>query len=138
AEWDLNDQITAWAAGGIKRGKEDNSLTTPTMVARSGAATTTRFDTQREDDTATGEIGLRGRFATGTVKHQVVASASWFRAEERNAWEYNFSPVPINIYNPVGSDRLGGTTITGNLSDPNRAAVNNLQSYALADTLSFY
>jgi len=137
AEWDLNEQVTAWAAGGLKRGKEDNSLTTPTMVSSSGAATTTRFDTKREDDTATGEIGLRGRFATGAVKHQVVASASWFRAEERNAWEYNFSPVPINIYSPVGSDRLGGTTVTGNLSNPLRAGVNNLQSYALADTLSF-
>ena len=138
AEWDLNDQFTAWAAGGVKRGKEDNSLTTPTVLDRAGNATTTRFDTKREDDTATGEIGLRGRFVTGAVKHQVVASASWFRHEERNAWEYNFSPVPINIYNPVGSPRLGGTTITGNLSDPLRSAVDNLQSYALADTLSFY
>ena len=138
AEWDLNDQFTAWAAGGAKRGKEDNSLTTPTVLDRAGNATTTRFDTKREDDTATGEIGLRGRFVTGAVKHQVVASASWFRHEERNAWEYNFSPVPINIYNPVGSPRLGGTTITGNLSDPLRSAVDNLQSYALADTLSFY
>ena len=138
AEWDLNDQVTAWAAGGLKRGKEDNSLTTPTMVSPSGAANTTRFDTKREDDTVTGEIGLRGRFATGAIKHQVVASASWFRHEERNAWSYNFSPVPINIYNPVGSAPLANTTVSPNMNNPLRAAVDNLQSYALADTLSFY
>lgn len=137
AEWDLNDQITAWAAGGVKRGKEDNSLTTPSMVNSSGLANTTRFDTKREDDTATGEIGLRGRFVTGQVKHQVVASASWFRHEERNAWSYNFSPVPINIYNPVGSAPLANTTVSPNMNNPLRAAVDNLQSYALADTLSF-
>jgi iron complex outermembrane receptor protein len=106
-------------------------------VNSSGAAATTRFDTKREDDGVTGEIGLRGRFVTGQVKHQVVASASRFRNEGRNAWEYNFNPVPINIYSPVGSDRLGGTTVVGNLTDPNRAQVDNLQSYALADTLSF-
>lgn len=138
AEWDLNDQFTAWAAGGVKRGKEDNSLTTPTVRDPSGAATTTRFDTKREDDTATGEIGLRGRFVTGAVKHQVVASASWFRHEERNAWSYNFTPVPINIYNPVGSPPLPNTTVSPNMNNPLRAAVDNLQSYALADTLSFY
>ncbi len=138
AEWDLNDQFTAWAAGGAKRGKEDNSLTTPTVRDVSGAATTTRFDTKREDDTATGEIGLRGRFVTGAVKHQVVASASWFRHEERNAWSYNFATVPINIYNPVGSAPLANTTVSPNMNNPLRAAVDNLQSYALADTLSFY
>jgi len=138
AEWDLNDQITAWAAGGLKRGKEDNSLTTPTVRDPSGAATTTRFDTKREDDTATGEIGLRGRFVTGAVKHQVVASASWFRHEERNAWSYNFTQVPINIYNPVGSPPLPNTTVSPNMNNPLRSAVDNLQSYALADTLSFY
>jgi len=138
AEWDLNDQITAWAAGGLKRGKEDNSLANPTMVDRSGAANTGRFDNTREDDVETGEIGLRGRFVTGAVKHQVVASASWFRHEERNAYAYTGASVPINIYNFVGSARPATTAGSGNLSNPLRSAVDNLQSYALADTLSFY
>jgi len=138
AEWDLNDQFTAWAAGGLKRGKEDNSLASPTMVNSSGIANTGRFDNTREDDVATGEIGLRGRFVTGTVKHQVVASASWFRHEERNAYAFRGATNPINIYDPVGSPRPENTGGSGNLADPLRALEDRTQSYALADTLSFY
>lgn len=149
AEWDLNDQITAWAAGGLKRGKEDNSLANPTMVDRSGVANTGRFDNTREDDVETGEIGLRGRFVTGAVKHQVVASASWFKHEERNAWAmYNGDtdndrttpPIlfPTNIYSPWATARPATNSGSGNLSAPQRALEDRLQSYALADTLSFY
>ncbi|MCT9813257.1 TonB-dependent siderophore receptor [Acidovorax sp. Be4] len=139
AEWDLSDQVTAWAAGGLKRGKEENSLASPTMVDRSGMANTGRFDNSREDDVKTGEIGLRARFATGAVQHQVVASASWFAHEERNAWAmFTGGNFPINIYDPVGSARPATNLGSGNLSDPLRAGVDKLQSYALADTLSFH
>ncbi|MCD2512905.1 TonB-dependent receptor [Comamonas endophytica] len=139
AEWDLNDQVTAWAAGGIKRGKEQNSLANPTMVSPSGTANTGRFDNHREDDVETGEIGLRGRFATGAVKHQVVASASWFRHEERGAWAmFSGGNFPINIYDPVASARPGTNLGSGDLSNPLRSGDTRLQSYALADTLAFY
>lgn len=139
AEWDLSDQVTAWVAGGIKRGQEDNSLASPTMVSRAGIASTGRFDNTREDDVETGEIGLRARFATGNVKHQLVASASWLRHEERNAWAmFSGGSFPIDIYDPVGSARPGTNLGSGNLSNPLRSLDDRLQSYALADTLSFH
>lgn len=62
AEWDINDQLTAWAAGGMSRGKEDNSLTTPKLLNAAGDASTGRFDNKRDahDDGA--------RFTTGAIK----------------------------------------------------------------------
>lgn len=139
-EWDVNEQITAWAAAGMRRGKEGNSLANPTMVNRAGDATTGRFDNQREDDVSTSELGLRARFATAGVQHQLVASASWFRHEERNAWAMLWAgpTVPTNIYNPWGSARPGTDWGGGNLSSPLRAQEDRTQSVALADTLSFY
>lgn len=139
-EWDLSDQVTAWAAVGMRRGEEENSLTSPTVLNRAGDASMGRFDNHREDDVSTGELGLRARFATGEVQHQVVASTSWFRHEERNAWAMLWSgpTVPTNIYSPWNSARPDTDFGGGNLSNPLRAQKDNTQSLALADTLSFY
>ena len=140
AEWDLNDRITAWAAAGVRRGKEGNSLASTTVINRAGDANTGRFDNQREDDVSTSELGLRARFATGAVQHQVVASASWFRHEERNAWDMLWAgpTVPTNIYHPWASGRPATDFGSGNLANPLRAQEDRTQSVALADTLSFY
>ena len=140
AEWDVNDQLTAWAATGLRRGKEDNSLTTPTILNVAGDASTGRFDNTREDDVSTAEVGVRGTFVTGAVQHQVVGSASWFRHEERNAWAMKFGGADVlnNIYSPWGSPRPATNWGGGDLSAPRRAQEDRTQSFALADTLSFY
>ena len=147
AEWDVNDQVTAWAAAGMRRGQEDNSLTTPTVVNVNGDADTGRFDNARKDHVATGELGVRGQFVTGAVQHKVVASASWFQHEERSAWgrlstdQQKFPgtvAVPTNIYLPWGSARPELNDGAGNFSDPLRAGEDKMRSFALADTLSFY
>lgn len=140
AEWDVNDQVTAWAAAGMRRGQEDNSLTTPTVVNVNGDADTGRFDNARKDHVATGELGVRGQFVTGAVQHKVVASASWFQHEERNAWAMLFggATVPTNIYRPWGSVRPETNFGSGDFSNPLRAQENRMRSFALADTLSFY
>lgn len=140
AEWDVNDQVTAWAAAGLRRGKESNSLTTPTVLNVAGDASTGRFDNTREDDVSTAEVGVRGKFATGAVQHQVVASASWFSHEERNAWAMAWAApsVPTNIYGPWAGLRPPTDFGGGNLSGPLRAQKDRTQSVALADTLSFY
>ena len=147
AEWDVNEHVTAWAAAGLRRGKEDNSLTTPMVMNVNGDAETGRFDNVRKDHVTTGEVGVRGSFMTGAVQHKVVASASWFQHEERSAWGM-FSTnqdkfpgsvtVPTNIYRPWGSARPELNDGAGNFSDPLRAGEDKMRSFALADTLSFY
>ena len=135
AEWDINDTTTAWAAGGLRRGKEDNSLSGVTVSNAAGDTTGTRFDNKRKDSVGTGEVGIRTRLATGSVGHELVATASTYSATERNAWGMGFGVVN-NIYNPWSSARPAMTLFGGNLADPTRAGETQLNSFAIGDTLT--
>jgi iron complex outermembrane receptor protein len=61
--------ITAWAAGGVRRSDEDNVLSNPTLTNAFGDTSNTRFSNTRKDRIGTAEIGVRGNFTTGPVKH---------------------------------------------------------------------
>ena len=135
AEWDINDTTTAWAAGGLRRGKEDNSLSGVTVTNAAGDTTGTRFDNKRKDSVGTGEVGIRTRLATGSVGHELVATASTYSATERNAWGMGFGVVN-NIYNPWSSARPAMTLFGGNLADPTRVGETRLNSFAIGDTLT--
>lgn len=136
AEWDFAENTTAWAAGGIRRGEESNSLTGVTVANRAGDTTGYRFDNEREDSINTAELGVRTKFATGAVGHQVVASAAIYSAEERNAYGMGFG-ISNNLYSPFSSPRPDNTFPGGDLDDPDRVGETDTHSYALADTLSF-
>src|SRR5690606_19211082 len=103
---------------------------------RAGDTTGTRFDNEREDDIATAELGIRTKFATGRVGHEVVASAVTYSAEERNAFAMGFG-VTNNLYSPFQGPRPDTTLFGGNLRDPGRVGETDTHSYALADTMSF-
>lgn len=136
AEWDLQENTTAWAAGGIRRSKESNSLSGVTVQNRAGDTTGYRFDNKRKDDIETAELGIRTKFATGRVGHEVVASAATYSWEERNAWGMGFG-ITNNLYSPFSSVRPANTLFGGDLDNPGRVGETDTHSYALADTLSF-
>ena len=137
AEWDINEQITAWAAGGIRSGKERNSLTGFTPTAVNGDGTYYRFDNHRKDSISTAEVGLRGKFQTGAVGHQVTASAMVYDAEEKNAWGMSGN-VANNLYNPWATAIPAYLYTGGDLSNPNRVGDTKTRSFALADTVSMF
>ncbi len=136
AEWDVTDRLTAWAAGGLRRSSESNSLAGVTVTNLAGDTTSSRFDNEREDDVATGELGLRYKFATGRVGHELIASASTYSGKERGAWGMAFG-IANNLYNPFPSARPDLTLFGGDLSNPRLTNETKTHSYALGDTLSF-
>ncbi|MEG2963620.1 MAG: TonB-dependent receptor plug domain-containing protein, partial [Janthinobacterium sp.] len=73
AEVDLARDVVAWAAFGSRSTKEANSLAEPSLTSVNGDATVSRFDNARKQEIRTGELGVRGKLVTGTVKHTVVA-----------------------------------------------------------------
>ncbi|MBP0599384.1 TonB-dependent siderophore receptor [Herbaspirillum sp. LeCh32-8] len=139
-EWDLSDVTTAWAAFGARQGTENNSLSGIRVNdASTGAASTYRFDNARQDDVATGEVGIRTKFSTGSVGHKVVASASAYSLDSRNAYGYStFYGLSSNIYNPTFYSAPALTTLGNNLGDPQTTTKVKLASAVLSDTLSFY
>lgn len=141
-EYDFSDNVTGWFAAGMRRGVEANSLANLGVSdALTGAGTTYRFDNTAIEKVQTGQLGVRGKLATGPVKHELVAAYDHFESDRKNAYRFDFlNTQRTNLYNPIPSFlpafsafSLGGN----NLSSPQTTAKKRLTSYAIGDTMSF-
>ncbi|WP_176088103.1 TonB-dependent receptor [Achromobacter anxifer] len=142
AEHDFSDKLTAWAAFGMRRSDEANSLGNVTLTnASTGAGNFYRFDNTREDSVNTGELGLRAKVRTGPVGHELVASAAFFDLKKRNAYVMDYrNTFPTNIYDPISYDKpaFSANALRGNdLDDPALQGRIRTSSYAIGDTMSF-
>jgi iron complex outermembrane receptor protein len=138
AEADLAPDVTAWAAGGFRDGKEGNDLATTTVTAADGTDNILGFANARKDTVVTGEAGLRGKFATGPVDHTVVASYSAYSLDSKNAYGFaNFAGLAAGtIYDTAFVAAPDETYFTGGkLDEPLTTARTVTASYAIADTL---
>ena len=138
-EFDLTDNITAWAALGARDSTESNVLANPSILNAAGDTSSYRFDNVRKDKVTTGEIGLRGKFQTGVVGHTLSASAATYDNKRRNAYAFsNFAGFGSNLYSPVDVAAPAANFFTGGvLSDPLLQSRIQTSSFAIADTLSF-
>jgi len=137
-EFDLADDLSAWAAIGGRQGEERNSLANPSAQAN-GATTAYRFDNAREDQVFSTDIGLRADLRTGAVDHRFVASAAKVLSRERNAYAFSdFSGFAGDLNDPAPVAPPAATALIGGaLSDPGIVGRVETSSIALADMLSF-
>nr|WP_315204567.1 TonB-dependent receptor [uncultured Albidiferax sp.] len=143
AEFDINPQLTAWAAAGTRHGDEANSLANLNVTnSATGAGNTSRFDNTSKEDIATLEAGLRGKLRTGDIGHEWVVSAQHFNKKRANsyAWDF-FNTQTTNLYAPsyLASQPAftSGAFTGGTLGSPTVTARTRLSSIAVADTLAF-
>lgn len=135
-EYDFNDQLTGWLAAGMRSGDESSALTTPTVQDLDGNTTGTRFSGVREDRVKTGEAGLRSRFDTGSIGHNVTLSGSVYRMDSRNAYQFSDS-FAGNIYQPIDVPSPPTALVGGSFDHPLVTDETRTSSLALADVLSF-
>ena len=137
-EYDVNDQVTVWAAAGMRQGKESSVLANPTANA-DGSTSAYRFDNEREDTVKTGEIGIRAKIKTGNVGHTLSVVADAYALDSKNAYAMsNFAGFASNLYHPVAVSAPSADYYTGGvLSSPKTTEKTETSSVALADTLSF-
>ncbi|MEH6491948.1 TonB-dependent receptor [Halopseudomonas sp.] len=139
AEYDFNDALTGWVAGGMRTSEEEGNFANPTVINSAGDTSAYRFYNVREDEVVTGDIGLRFAFDTGPVGHALTASASTYEMKSRNAWGASSfaGDVLSNIHRPVDvAEPSAALSGAGSLSDPKVTERTRTSSYALADTLS--
>jgi iron complex outermembrane receptor protein len=141
AEVDVLPALTAWAAGGFRTGREDNQLEGVTIDGATDAQTLYGSANTRKDSIRTGEVGLRGTFDTGPVKHTVVGSYGAYQSVSKNAFAFsNFGGVPAGtLYDTTFIGIPDETYYTGgsHLADPLTTLRVVTSSEALADTLAF-
>lgn len=137
-EYDFSEGVSAWLAAGFRDSEEHNNLANPTS-APGGASTTYRFENYREDLVKTGDAGIRFEFDTGPVGHRLVASASYFNLDSKNAYALSsFGGLAFDLYNPVQIAQPVANFFTGGiLFSPLTTTESETTSFALADTLSF-
>ncbi|MCG5248184.1 TonB-dependent receptor [Methylorubrum extorquens] len=141
AEYDVLPDTTVYIAGGASRYNEDFLTSSYRVTSPIGLATNTLAVQPQEIQGLTGEVGLRTRFRTGFIDHQVNIAA--VEANNKN-FRGGFIPptlpaYTINIYNPI--DLAFGSVPTIGLprsaSQPLFAQL-SARSVAVADTLSFF
>lgn len=138
-EHDVNEHLMAYAAAGTRHMEEAGIYSTPTITGTDGTMTYSSSNIVREDTTNSAITGARVKFATGSVKHELNAGASFLQNKSHQAWAFatGFSKFTGNLYGATPSSYPAIGTPTGNLDDPGLRNINELTSYFLADTVSF-
>ncbi len=139
-EWDLNEDWTAYVAGGAKHTRENGVYGTPVLTDSStGAATIGGSKIPHDEDNATFMTGINGNLQTGPVSHQISVGASSIWTEQRNAYEFYQSTGTTNIYNTASLAKPTAVSFAaGDMSDPGITGKTRNRSLAVSDTLGFF
>lgn len=135
AEYDIASAWTAYAGLGAHRINEYGNYSSP-RVGANGFGTASRLTVPYKGDNTAQEVGVRGTFQTGPVKHQLNVAWSGTQMEKATAFETSAS-FPVNLYNGVPVPRPATTGGSGNMTDPGVTGRTNLSSFAVSDTISF-
>lgn len=133
AEYDLSNNVTVFGAvGGNQFGYDKREAPGATILTTSGdALSTSRFQTGKSE-AVSGEAGVRARFDTGPVGHEVVVSGSVL---DRTDWlgQTNYGNYLTNIYTPTLLARPGAPV--SSFAEGKSGSL-GLRSVGVADTLS--
>lgn len=132
AEYDVSPDWTVFAAIGHRNSKSETLDAISSLINAQGDIAQTYAYTPRTFDTTSGEIGVRGRFHTGAVKHEISVVGAALEQEQK---AFN-SIVPgglSNIYRPTPTPLPAIVNLTG---IPVKSTINSRSSLAFADTMS--
>ena len=132
-EYDLTQDVTAYAAAGARRGRYDFLTHSVRVTNAQGDFTIQPNNFLRNEDARTAEAGLRMRFDTGPVRHALNLSANQFRLAVHQRSQNVSTLSSSNIYDPVTRAAPSLAGVSDQLPKISETA---LSSLAVADTLS--
>jgi len=138
AEYDLNDNWTAYAGGGAKHTRENGQYSS-LYVGNDGSGKVGFLYSPHDEDNKSAMAGLNGHFSTGPVTHQMNFGLSGIWGEQRSSYEaiLQANRVPGNLYNPTQVPRPTVTYFGSDIHDPRVVGKNRIKSAAVSDTLGF-
>lgn len=131
-EYDINEKLTAYVGMGKLASNTTGYLSGnhANSILADGTATVNRNNQYWWTDSTSAEMGLRGNYQTGVVKHQIVLGSSYLKSE--SASDYTQVSGKTNIYHPVVFSMLAPS-----IARPNKSSDKEISSLFIADTLSF-
>jgi iron complex outermembrane recepter protein len=138
-EYDIANNVTAWAAYGFRRGDESTDLSNPTVTDAAGDMTSYRFVGSRTDRISTGEVGVRANLQTGGIAHTLIASAATYTGKTDAPYAFSdfggafLGTLNSNLYAPTASAAPAPTALIGDTVTNTKTS-----SVAVADTMSFF
>lgn len=136
-EYDLTDSWTAYAAVGANHDHENGDYASPSLSDDNGNGTMSRLTVPYFSDSFASQAGIRGKFDTGFVKHNVNVGFSTLNRKVRTAYTMSGATITDNIYDPHYSSRPEEDLYAGgNMGDP--GVYNRVRNVgvAIADTMS--
>lgn len=136
AEYDFNDAVTAYAAYGFRVSEEAGVYSSQQLSnTETGAASLSASTILRKDKNHTGEVGVKTKFNTGALSHNVVLSGSMYRADKRYSYGYA-ARVNDNFYNPIYTNTSNINQWLGAEGTYPKASISTLKSVALGDNIT--
>ncbi|MFT3802604.1 MAG: TonB-dependent siderophore receptor [Burkholderiaceae bacterium] len=128
-EFDITRDWTAYARAGMRRNDFAGEAQVISGVQADGTGVLTLLNTRPDNRARALELGLRGSFQTGAVKHTLSVSGTRQTAENRQEFVYAFGMT--NIYDPPPIANRPAQA-----GDPPKTSETTLTGLTLADTLS--
>lgn len=132
-EFDLNDSWMLYGSVGARKSNHDFLRHGVAITNDAGDFSVQPRDFTRDENVKTGTVGVRGRFNTGPVSHEVYLAASDFYMDFTNGGA-RYAAAPSNLYNPARTPTPGNPT----RRDAKVYTENRFTGVALADTLGFF
>ena len=129
SEFDLDKQWTAFASAGMRRSRTEYLFSRGTINNALGDFSQYFYNYPSKTNSQTEELGLRGQFSTGTIRHQLVLSGTRLEADLYQNFR-TVNGISSNIYDIVYGSPLEA------LKGTPKASKTTLSSIVLADTLS--
>lgn len=136
-EVDITRDITAYAAWGKSKTDFDSLASSTYTIFNDAGDYRNNFAHQRSIfDRDSAEIGLRSRFRTGSIGHELAVTATYYKHTNQFGFLRNMMAEDwvTNIYDPAWGPTVGAGFSSEPL--PKTGAVRS-NSYGVADTLSF-
>jgi iron complex outermembrane receptor protein len=138
ADYTILADVTLYADVGGRDGSENGTYTSLTLAnAATGAATASFLGVPRTDDNESTNAGIRAKFQTGPISHEINIGGSglW----EVGRYAYTFGPsVADNLYNLVYAKQPAILFSGGNVNDPYPIDRVRLWSVYGSDTISAF